>query len=172
MSYADDRRYSERFIPLVKQYAGPHLLRPSSFEVDTKEAADLVVLRAEPITIGVRIRRPGYEEYINEFTLRAKRDNGVETELSKVIRGWMTWFFYGHGNEELADPHLRTWMLLDMDVFRYALAMRGQPRAFEKGAMRLIPNGDGTHFAACDLRRWPRHMVIASSDQPQPELPL
>lgn len=163
MSYAVDRAYGERFIPTVTAIVGPYLLQPSPFEIDTREAADLIVLRAEPVTIGVRIRRPGYERFAHEFTIRSHRDNGAKTELEKIMRGWCGWFFYGHGDDGHGDPVLSRWMLVDMKVWRFALQARGYPRAKERGAIVEKSNGDGTHFIACNVRKWPRYMLIAAS---------
>ena len=43
--YQEDREWSDLFIPRIKELVGPHLLSISSFEEDTEQAADLVVLR-------------------------------------------------------------------------------------------------------------------------------
>ena len=43
MGYELDRSWSDRFIPAMRQIIGPHLLEPSSFDVDTKQATDLVM---------------------------------------------------------------------------------------------------------------------------------
>lgn len=165
MSYEADRVYGERFVPLVRVMAGPHLLQPSPFEVDAKQAADLVVLRADALTLGVRIRRPGYaERYPFDFTIRSKRDTGSETELAKVCNGWMDWMFYGHGDGGDGDPQLYRWMLIDMSVWRREGIRHGWKSLRDKGLLREKSNGDGTHFVACDVRRWPADLLVAASE--------
>ena len=101
MSYSADRRWSDAFIPAIKQIVGPLLLEESSFEVDTQQAADLVVMNARDTTIACRVRRGGYaDRYGYEFTIRAKRDTGAKTELEKIIDGFGDWMFYGHAHAD------------------------------------------------------------------------
>jgi hypothetical protein len=162
--YRIDRAYGERFVPLVARLLGHHALESSPFHMDARRATDLIVLRAEPLEIGVRIRRPGYEHFWPEFTIRSHRDNGAATELAKVMQGFMTWMFYGHGNHpRAAEPVLSSWMLVDMRVFRWTLQKRGEPRAREAGALVDQSNGDGTHFVACDARLFPRRLILDAS---------
>ena len=147
MGYTTDRLWSDKYIPQIKKIIGPYLLEVSSYEVDTKEAADLVVLSGRNLTIACRIRRPGYEQFIGQFTLRAKRDNGSITELKKIIDGWGDWMFYGHINE---DDKIHVWMLVDLKAFR-AHMVRNR-KVIESG---FTANGDGTHFAWFDAMTFP-----------------
>ena len=117
MSYQEDRRWSDQFIPEIKRLVGPHLLGVSSFEQDTREAADLVVLRANLVTIACRVRRPGFaDRYGNEFTIRSARTNGVTTELEKIVNGWGDWMFYGHS--DISESGFDLWWLLDLSAWR------------------------------------------------------
>ena len=89
MSYQSDRSWSDQFLPQVRAIVGPHLLVPAPFELDAKEATDLMVLRARDMTIAVRLRRPGYaDKYRYQFTIRSKRDSGSKTEMAKLLEGW------------------------------------------------------------------------------------
>lgn len=167
MSYAEDRAWSDRYLPIMRQLIGPHLLMPSPLEVDAKQAADLIVLRGRDMTIACRVRRHGYAaRYPWDITIRSKRDSGARTELEKIVEGWADWFFYGHAS---LDPGaLDRWALLDLSLFR---------REFIREGLRVAPgkpprpgriaqaqhNGDGTHFVAFDVRRFPRETVIACS---------
>lgn len=166
MSYLSDRAYGERFIPLVQKIVGPNLLSPSPFEVDTKRATDLIVLRAEAVEIGVRIRRlsGGYfEKWPNDFTIRSKRDTGAETELKKICGGWMTWMFYGHGGPEEDEPWLAGWMLVDIRLWRRAIMRIGWDEAKRRRMVACKSNGDGTHFIACDVTKYPPDLLIDAS---------
>ena len=79
-------------------------------EIDQKQAADLMVLTAGNVKIACRLRRRGYvEKYRYEFTIRALRDSGAETELSKITNGWGDWMFY-----------------VRYDVITYSIAARAQ----------------------------------------------
>ena len=169
--YHPDRAYGERFMHLVRPIVGAHLLVPAPFEIDVSEASDLIVLRAELKAIGVRIRRPGYlEKYPNDFTIRSKRDNGIDTELAKIQDGWMDWMFYGHGNPEDCTPELRKWFLIDMDVWRHEIfRVCGSLEAAQKQGLACeINNKDGTHFLACDVTKYPPDLVIGTRSGPGP----
>lgn len=134
-------------MPKVRQLVGPHLLVDAPFEVDAKQAADLIVLRARDMTIGCRIRRPGYaERYPYEFTIRAGRDSGAKTELAKIIEGWGDWLFYGHADDFPPNPGISRWMLVDLHAWRaHAIMANG------KRLGRPMDNGDGTRFVAYDV---------------------
>lgn len=162
MSYATDRAWSDRFIPHMRRIIGPHLLEPSSVEVDTKQAADLVVFRARDVTIACRVRRHGYAaRYPYEFTIRSARDSGARTELEKLTDGWGDWMFYGHAAE--FSPVVERWWLLDLSAWRAALIRNRQ-----QVAPKQQSNGDGTHFVAFDVRLFTtlpgcKPLVIAAS---------
>ncbi len=155
MGYDIDRRWSDAFIPAIKKIVGPLLLEESSFEVDTQQAADLVVLNARDKTIACRVRRSGYaDRYGHEFTIRAKRDSGAKTELEKIVDGFGDWMFYGHAHENGMD--VSRWMVISLPALRAAI-IRKQARAKNQS------NGDGTHFVAFDVRDLPESCLIASS---------
>jgi hypothetical protein len=160
--YTCDRAWSDHFIDPIRRIVGPHLLVPSSFEVDTKEAADLVVLRGRgDLTVAARVRRHGYaERFPNDFTIRSDRATGTRTELAKVLDGFGSVLFYGH-QASPDDYAIGRWLLIDLDAFRqrYADGWTG----------RTLGNGDGTWFRAFDIteaRGEPR-LVIASDRRPQ-----
>lgn len=172
MSYARDRIWSDQFIPHMRQIIGPHLLTPSSMEVDTQQAADLVVFKARDVTIACRVRRHGYaDKYPNEFTIRSARDSGARTELEKLTDGWGDWMFYGHAAQ--SGPTVERWMLIDLSAWRAALIRHRDQIVFHKRS-----NGDGTHFVAFDASSFPqlpncKPLLIASShpvQEPQEEL--
>tara|TARA_R100001377_G_C3121800_1_gene86187 strand:- start:29 stop:520 length:492 start_codon:yes stop_codon:yes gene_type:complete len=152
--YKTDRIWSDKFIDAAKEIIGPHLLNVSSFEVDTKEAADFVVVMGKNVTIACRLRRPGYAEiYPWDFTIRTQRDTGVTTELSKIVDGWGDWLFYGH----IEEDKICRWLLVDLNKFR-AILIRDK----DSLGLKKTPNGDGTYFVAVDVRKCP-DTVIASS---------
>ena len=163
MSYRKDREWSDQFIPRIKWIVGPHLLVPSQFEVDAKQAADLIVLRARDMTIAARIRRCGYaESYPYEFTIRSKRDSGAKTEMAKLLEGWGDWMLYGHAAE---DPGLISrWWLIDLHQWRERLLRTGFSGSW-RGFSTEKSNGDGTHFLAFDLRKFTPSILIDSSHE-------
>jgi len=162
MSYAKDREWSDRYLPRVKQIVGPHLLEPAPFERDVSEATDLIVIRARDMTIGVRLRRPGYaHRFPGEFTIRSNRATGATTELRKIVDGWGDWLFYGHAD---ADDGITEWLLVDLHQLRAAFIRRpGLLHKPDRLASGNQSNGDGTSFMWFRAGRLPAPVVIASS---------
>lgn len=155
MSYGADRRWSDAFIPAIKKIVGPLLLEESSFEVDTQQAADLVILNARDKMIAARVRRQGYaDRYPFEFTIRARRDSGAMTEMEKIVTGFGDWMLYGHASDNGTD--LARWMVINLDGLRAALIRRQAPYSKQS-------NGDGTHFIAFDIRTLPEYCLVAAS---------
>jgi hypothetical protein len=181
MSYRSDRAWSDRFIPAIKRIVGPHLLEPSSLEVDTQQAADLTVLTGRNLTIAARVRRHRYaERWPYEFTMRAERTSGARTELQKVIDRWGDWFLYGHAIND-TDPEIGRWMIVDLHSFRSSYARR----IIAPGTSGMRKNPDGkTSFAYFDVRGFAQcrdPILIASSftldeppeppEPPEPKMP-
>lgn len=161
MSYSSDRSWSDQFIADIQNKIGPHLLSPAPFHADAQQATDLMILQARDIRVAARVRRHGYAHaYPHDFTIRAHRDNGARTELQKLLDGYGDWFFYGHAHEHL--PIVEAWMLIDLNIWRGHLLRKGHGQGWGGLADRRS-NGDGTHFFAFDVRRFPAEMLIAGS---------
>ncbi len=158
--YTRQRRWSDQFIPAIKRIVGPYLLEESSFEVDTKQAADLVVVKAKNLTIAARIRRASYYQnrnYRYQFAVRSV-NNGHKTELQKITDGWGDWMLYGFAaNDDEQATEIAHWRLLDLNVFRAACIRKTY-------TVRRGDNGDGTAFVAFDIPSFPRELVITTSE--------
>jgi len=137
--YNTDRSWSDKYIPAMKEIIGPRILEISSFEVDTKNASDLIVFSAKNLLIACRVRRPKFIDYWGEFTIRAKRDSGAITELSKIVNGWADIMFYGYASNN--GISIKAWHLIDLNAFRAHLIRDKQTIVMGDKA-----NGDGTYF--------------------------
>lgn len=172
MSYSPARRrWSDSFIPEMKRIVGPCLLEPSSFEVDTEQAADLVVMRARDMMIACRVRSDEYlARYPWDITIRSKLDSGVKTEFNKIVEGWGDWLFYGHEDPE-KHGHFRRWFLIDLHEFRAELIRDGyRNKRRYPDPSKPIPNGDGSHFLAYNARLLPKRCFVSvSHDIPRTE---
>lgn len=160
MSYSEDRKWGDRFLPAARQIVGPRLLVPAPFEEDAREATDLMVLRANDIRVAVRIRRPGYaRRFPDQFTLRYDRPSGAKTEYEKIMQGFGNLMLYGHalrGREEAGE--LEQWLLIDLDALRWAVA------SFPEVVPDPITAGDGVRFIAFDIGHLPDCVLIARSE--------
>lgn len=163
MSWQSDKTWADAYMPAVRAIVGPRLLVDAPLERDQKEATDLIVLRARDMTIGVRMRRPGYAgRYPGQFTIRAHRDSGAETELKKIVNGWGDWLFYGHAGDNAQIPE---WLLVDLHALRAAWIRR--PAILhtpDGGSSGKRSNGDGTHFYWFDVDHLPSDVLIGRSE--------
>lgn len=112
-----DKKWSDKFIPEIKQILGLHLIGEPPIEEDQQRNTDLVVLKMEAVRIGCRMRKHEYHKtYPNDITIRAGRPSGMKTELTKIIEGWGDYFFYGFEGED--GISILAWTLGDLNVFR------------------------------------------------------
>ena len=161
MTYKENRRWSDQYLPAIVQIIAPHLIQPAMFEYDVKQATDLMVLTGRDMRIAARVRRSSYAaRYPYDFTIRSKHDNGAKTELAKMLEGWGDWMFYGHA-DQTEKGKLNRWMLIDLHKWRKKLLGEGYRGGWEHLAQSQS-NGDGTHFMAFDVRKMPE-VLIASS---------
>lgn len=163
--YVEDREWSDLYIPAVKQIVGPLLLEETSFEVDTNQAADLIVMKARDMMIAARVRRPGYaERYPWEFTIRSYRDNGTKTEMQKIVDGFGDWMFYGHAG--IVPGEIDRWFVIDLAKFRAGLirnAFKSDPLDGREIWWGEKSNNDGTHFCWFDVQKFPANILIKTS---------
>lgn len=140
MTYQEDRIRADKHLPQIKKILKGNFafildVKHSSEEKDKKESVDLIAIleNQSVINIAVRIREPECE--YRDLTIRAERNSGVETELSKIKKGFGRWYFYAWVNKW---NEIDEWMIVDLDKLR------------EKGLLEkerpLISNNDGTYF--------------------------
>jgi hypothetical protein len=162
MSWEDNKRWADHFMPEVKQILGGYLIREPHPEEDYKRNTDLIVLSIDQVRIGVRIRRNCYlDSFGDQFTIRAGLPNGTKTELQKIMEGWGDLFFYGFCDP--TETRLARWTIGDLEMFRVVYLkytagghLFGQP----------VPNLDGTSGLAFRWITFPR-MALASSENPK-----
>lgn len=161
MSWKLDKQWSDRFIPEIKAICGMHLIGEASKEEDAKHNTDLLVLTAGRNRIACRVRKYKYlSQYGDEFTIRAGRPRGTQTELDKIINGWGDYFIYG-----FADAQERTlvrWFLGNLTklrtyCYRELAATYGHPR-WE----RCYNYDNSSNFVAFPLRDMPLGFLVAS----------
>lgn len=116
-NWQDDKRWSDRFLPEIKQILGLHLIGEPPIEEDSERNTDLMVLKLDSVRIACRIRKNKFlDRYGNQFTIRAGRPSGIKTELTKIIEGWGDYFFYGFSDKE--ETVLEKWILGDLKALR------------------------------------------------------
>lgn len=154
-SYELNRYWSDQFLPQIGKIVGPHLVCTSSFEVDTQQATDLVMVSAKGLDLACRVRRPGYaDRYPYEFTVRARTRYGNKTELPKLVEGCGDWMFYGHTDDA---GGICRWWLIDLNSWRSAMIRHERVR---RQASSIIPNPDGSGFVSFDVRDFPENPPI------------
>ena len=158
-----DKRWSDKFLPEIKQICGIYLIGEAPAEEDQQRNTDLIVLKMEAVRIACRIRRNEYfVRYPDDITIRSDRPSGNVTELAKIISGWGDYMFYGFS--DIKELKLCDWKLCDLKVFRTWFATKiikneGVLPGVEKN------NYDGSSdFRAFDINKMPDGFIIASND--------
>lgn len=141
--YQNDRYWSDTLIPQIKRILMPWLQYLASIEIapsdqDNKEATDFVI-GFQGSSIAARIRRPNCK--FRDLTIRSHRDNGVETELAKIRKGYASRYFYAWTDEMFT---ITEWILVDLDKARDA-------GLFDMGWAET-PNRDGTWFISIPIK--------------------
>lgn len=156
-----DKAWSDGLLTQIKRELGPYVLVEAPQVEDLKRGTDLMEVTltlSTGLRVACRVRR-GEQlrrdlSWGGEFTLRSSRPSGVRTELTKIIEGYGTHFFYGFAEEELL-----CWFLGDLNVFRLWFARcscrrQGIPPGKE------IENADGTRFRVFALDELPAEFLI------------
>jgi len=165
-TWQNDKRWSDLFLPEIKQILGSYLIGEPPQEEDAERNTDLIVLRMEAVRIGCRVRKHEYlARYPDEFTIREGRPSGIKTELTKIIEGWGDYFFYGFSNQ--TETELDAWMLGDLRVFRvwfmrYLAKHQGQlPGAAQNN------HDQSSCFRAFSIRALPSNFLIGRQLAPE-----
>lgn len=161
-----DKRWSDRFIPeirmLIANYLAPSLIGESTIEEDQKRNTDLLVLKMDTVRIACRIRRHKYfsmGECRKEFTIRTVRPTGSETELSKVVRGWGDYIFYGFSDEK--EEKLIQWFIGDLSLFRlwFNWELSKLPRGIVPGEEKQNRD-ESSEFRVFKLDSMPEEFIV------------
>jgi len=109
--------WQRRFVPEIKRILGEQLITEGPPEEDLRHNTDFIVLGLDAVRVACRVRRHSYlARYGGEFTIRASRPSGTETELHKVLRGWGDYIFYAFAST--GETYLAAWLLGDLCEFR------------------------------------------------------
>ena len=163
--YATNRRWSDQYLPQIKQIIAEHLLTEAPDPLDWQGATDLLNMDVKLRHIAVRVRRPGYaDRYPFDFTIRSRLPSGSETELSKIVNGHGDWMFYAHAD---GLGGLARWWLIDLKAFRAALIRQATNGQRLRCGDRHNP--DGTSFKWFDVRSFPSEPPIVIASYPQCE---
>tara|TARA_R110002073_G_scaffold307249_1_gene476881 strand:+ start:231 stop:740 length:510 start_codon:yes stop_codon:yes gene_type:complete len=149
--------WQDKYIPLVSQKLGQVFMVRSSFEVDTQNATDLVMLRAGTMNFAVRLRKfDNYgSRYLQQFTIRAKTRHNNKTEIHKILEGNADYGFYGWVCEK--NKKIEHWTIFDLDIFRQEVNKETLDNK------HLIMNPDGTGFYAFYFNEFPSNLIIETS---------
>lgn len=158
MSFDHDFDWQRALIPEIKRVCANYLIGEAPEQEDMERNTDLIVLRLDPIRVACRLRRFDYlARYPDEFTIRAGRPSGVQTELQKMLSGWGDYLFYGFASAD--GTTLASWLLGDLSVFRLwhhqQLATGNQPWKNQN-------NGDGSStFCAYNAAALPPEFIVS-----------
>lgn len=133
-------KWADQFHSDVREILGALSHEAQSVQVasqakDTMQATDYVIQTISG-DIACRLRRLAQCPHL-DFTIRASRPSGTETELAKILSGFARFYLYGWVE---IKPELRKWMFVDLDILRRSGLLRDGGEA--------LTNKDGTQFLA------------------------
>lgn len=86
--FSADFAWQQQYAETIQQIVGKHILEPSRWEADAKEATDFMILKARDLRIACRMRGPEYADAFPwDFTIRSSRISRHKSELEKIIEG-------------------------------------------------------------------------------------
>lgn len=117
--FESNLEFSRRMLPQAQALLGRQLFSETSLHKDIKDGSDLI-LNFAGLEVAVRVRRHGRERFRGHLTLSTKKSASGESELSKILRGHVRYYFYGFANER---EHIINWYIVDLDALRYHFAL-------------------------------------------------
>lgn len=146
MSGVTKYRYTEHTRKMIMSFIRKRAylfvdVKESSFEQDTKQATDFIIVVSGG-TIAFRIRDyvPYFDRHERDFTLRSRVPFGGRTEIHKIKDGFGDWYVYIWKDKKNVWEY---YIIADIDKLR------------ESGLLDIvrpdIPNGDGTFFRAYSI---------------------
>lgn len=128
MGFSGDFGWQEHHLEAVKRILGGVFFSVAPKEADQKFNTDLLVIQAGAQSIACRLRRGEYylDKYPFDVTFRSSRPSGAETELSKMLRGFGDFMFYGF--EVFGE--IPRWVVLDLARVRAVVDFRSIPDCF------------------------------------------
>lgn len=167
MTWKEDDDNTRRFYPEINRILGGVVgefgIQTASDILDQKKATDLVIHGRH---VAVRLRKAAdLEKWGHQVTLRSGRMSGTETELSKVIRGYGDWLFYGFADND----RVVAWVVVSLDALRAILCRRGWKDGLGSSDWGETSNHDqATSFAWFDVSRLSesaKDLVVDHSDR-------
>jgi hypothetical protein len=166
-SFRTDFAWQRQYIRHMKAIIGQGLITEAPLALDMQRNTDLLILRFDDVTrlnVACRVRRHEEywkREYSKEFTIRSERPTGAKTELAKVVDDeFGDYILYGFAHE--SEPRLFSWILGDLEVFRYW--WWDFTNHYGKKPGTEWPNGDGTWFRAFRIDDLPKEFVVHRYD--------
>lgn len=106
-----------KFTKLIKGILGNQFIGQDPIK-DVENGTDFLLLKAEPFTIGARLRRYEYFKYKDEFTIRWELPTGNRTEIDKINDGLVDYILYGFVDRE--EKKIIQYFIGDLNIFRQA----------------------------------------------------
>jgi hypothetical protein len=159
-NWEKDKQSTDKYLSFVCKILGFYLIGEPPLAEDQLRNSDLMTLTLGSMRTAVRIRGFEFYRYKNDFTIRSKRKSGLETEYTKIMKGWGDYLFYGWVNED--DTDLIEWHLLDLQYFRLGvLDMAKKGIEIER---KYNDNG-ATEFMIFNYDMFPKELFFARSDE-------
>ena len=167
------KKWGDRYINAAKRiikktYSDQIEIAVTSDKLDQEENSDLIMLETDaPIFKGksrIAFRMRAFDvwlKYRDEFTIRSKVHFSPVTEIHKIIKGQGDLFLYAFAVADDNEDEIHYWRLIDLDVFRYAVATTKIP-FFTKTNYGRNP----TDFNVYNVNDFPRMLKLVVAEGP------
>lgn len=150
------KKWSDRFMPEIKRILGETFICEAPEEEDQLRNTDLIILKMDGLRFACRMRKYEYFlKYPNDITIRNGTAYNNVTELTKIIKGYGDYFFYGFSNSE--ETEIISYKIINLSELRLWLS-----RNFFNGThlWSQMYNADGTKFLAINTTNFDKHIII------------
>jgi hypothetical protein len=157
LSFQTDSRLETTFTPEIKTILADLFIQKHVF-ADLNEATDFAIFTVKPFRVGVRLRRyEFFNDYRHQFTIRWSRPSGVETEIHKIRKGYVTHYLYGFVNK--SETRIIFYRIFDLSKF-------GNPTP-----STIFENKDppDSKFAVFNVKDFPKEFLIVTHDETELE---
>lgn len=158
-SFDKDRELERKFKPDMKAILGKHFFVEDPIE-DRERGRDFIIFtldsREGRLTIGARLRRYDprtFWKYSREFTTRLSRPSGAETEIHKIMKGYVDFLIYCFADQP--EKEIIQHFIADFEVFRNHPEIR--PVEIKEN------NPPDSKFAVYRIDQFPPNFVVDSN---------
>jgi hypothetical protein len=167
--------WARRFDVSVKRALGEATYQQASMKDDMERGTDFVLYTTGKSRIAARVRESYYwrKGLGADITIRRDRPSGSDTEIHRVMEGWVDLIFYGFAADEESTGELTSWWLIDTIPLRswYHKQIERYGRGVFNYSVHYNYDGSSS-FYAWNVYGLPEKCIYASSGAPRQKMAI